>query len=127
MESVLDFVRLYGAQLSAVGAVTAFLFGAYKYLRERREAHYWKEFEVFHKLVRELVEPPGEGQALYLDRQSAILFELRNFKRYYPYSLCMLKGLRANWTAVPNRFPRLIEELDLTVAFLESKVGRGNG
>jgi hypothetical protein len=127
MGPVLEFIRLYGAQLSAIGSAAIFLFGVYKYLTERRETHYWKEFEVFHRLVRELVEPPSEGQALFVDRQSAILFELRNFKRYYPYSLRMLKGLRLKWSAIPNEFVRLIEELDLTVAFLESKVGQGTG
>ena len=47
------------------------------------------------------------------------MFEMRNFKRYYPYSLRMLKGLRKKWVKVPNQFPGLIEEIDLTIQFLE--------
>jgi hypothetical protein len=58
---------------------------------------------------------------MYVDRQATIMFELRNFKRYYPYSLRMLGGLREKWAAVPDQFPRLIEELDLTIMFLKSK------
>ncbi|MCL1826139.1 MAG: hypothetical protein FWG26_09440 [Betaproteobacteria bacterium] len=116
-----EFIRLYGNQLSAISAVLAFLFGVYKYLEERRESHYWKEFEVFHKLVKELVEPSGENRTLYIDRQAAIIFELRNFKRYYPYSLRMLIGLHSRWSAVPDRFSRLLEELNLTIQFLESQ------
>lgn len=118
---MLEFVRLYGSQLSAIGAALVFLFGAYKYLRDRQEAHYWKEFEVFHKLVRELVEPSGADQVMYTDRQAAILFELRNFRRYYPYSLRMLYGLRAKWGPVSDQHPRLLEELDLTIAYLKPK------
>lgn len=118
---MLEFVRLYGSQLSAIGAALVFLFGGYKYLRDRRDAHYWKEFEVFHKLIRELVEPSGADQVMYTDRQAAILFELRNFKRYYPYSLRMLYGLRAKWGAVSDQYPRLLEELELTIAYLKPK------
>ena len=108
--------------MSAIGAALAFIFGIYKFQVERKTTFFWKEFEVFHKLVKELVEPPSEQGAMYVDRQAAVMFELRNFKRYYPYSLRMLKGLREKWTAVPNQFPRLIEELDLTIKHIEKNL-----
>ncbi len=122
MDTILEIFKLYGGQVSALGAAIAFIFGLYKYQSERKAAFFWKEFEVYHKLVKELVEPPTEGGALYVDRQSAIIFELRNFRRYYPYSLRMLIGLREKWGAVPNRFPRLVNELNLTIRFLERRV-----
>ena len=122
MELALEFLKLYGSQLSALGAALAFIFGVYKFQVERKATFFWKEFEVFHKLVKELVEPPSEQSAMYVDRQAAVMFELRSFKRYYPYSLRMLKGLREKWVAVPNQFPRLIEELDLTIKHIEKKL-----
>jgi hypothetical protein len=64
-------------------------------------------------------DAPG---AMYVDRQAAIMFEMLNFKRYYPYSLRMLKGLREKWALVPNQFPRLLNELELTIAHIESKL-----
>ncbi len=123
MGSVLDFVRLYGGQFSAIGAALVFLFGVYKYLHDQRQFHRWKEFEVFHKLVRELVEPDAKDQAMYIDRQAAVIFELRSFKRYYPYTLRMLLGLRGKWGdgGVREKYPRLVEELNLTIAYLERK------
>jgi hypothetical protein len=123
VDILLTILRDYGSQLSAIGAACVFIFGVYKFQAEREEAHYWKEFEVYHKLVKELVEPPSEGAALYVDRQAAIMYELRNFKRYYPYSLRMLRGLQEKWSVVPDQFPRLIEELSLTIEFLEKQVG----
>lgn len=95
-----------------------FIFGVCKYVQERRDTHFWKEFEVFHKLVKELVEPPSKDAKLCVDRMAAIIFELKNFKRYSPYSLRMLKGLRE----VCRDFPRLIEEIDLTIKYLEKKL-----
>jgi hypothetical protein len=122
MGTILEFLKLYGSQVSAIGAALAFIFGIYKFQAERKATFFWKEFEVYHKLVKELVEPPMEGGALYMDRQAAIMYEMRNFKRYYPYTCRMLKGLREKWAAVPNQYPRLIEELDLTIEFIEKKL-----
>ncbi len=120
MDMLLTILKEYGGQLSALGAAVVFVFGVYKFQAERKAAHYWKEFEVYHKLVKELVEPAEGG--LYVDRQAAIMYELRNFKRYYPYSLRMLLGLKQKWSVVPNQFPRLLDEMDATIEFLERKL-----
>lgn len=93
MDTLFEIVRTYSTQLSAIGAAIAFAFGLYKFRVECQRALFWKEFEVYHKLVKELVEPPSENAALYIDRQAAIIYEMRNFKRYYPYTLRMLEGL----------------------------------
>lgn len=68
------------------------------------------------------MKPPTEGASLYVDRQAAIIFELRNFKRYYPCPLRMLLGLRKKWAEVPNQLPRLLEEIELTIAFLKHSI-----
>ena len=122
MESFLEFLKQYGSQFSAIFAALAFIFAVYKFQAERKATFFWKEFEVYHKLVKELVEPPDEGKGLYIDRQTAIMYELRNFKRYYPFSLRMLKGLWEKWAPVPNQFPRLLEEMKLTIEFIEKKL-----
>ena len=118
----LEILKIYGSQIGIIGAAIAFIFGVYKYMSERRIAQRWKEFEVYHKLVKELVGPEKESDKMYLDRQAAIIFELRNFKRYYPYSLRMLKGLKETWSTYPK--PRLFEELDLTIKYIEGKIRR---
>ncbi len=122
MNALLELLKLYGTQMSALGAAVAFSFGIYKFHIERRATRYWKEFEVYHKLVKELVEPEKEGGSMFVDRQAAIIYELRNFKRYYPYSLRMLKALKATWISIPKVRPRIIEELDLAIGFIEKKL-----
>lgn len=123
MDTLITILKEYGIQLSAVGGAVAFFFSVYKFQAERKAAHYWKEFEVYHKLVKELVEPPTEG-ALYVDRQAAIMYELRNFKRYYPYSLRMLCGLKKSWADALDKTPRAKEEMDITIEFLEKSIAR---
>lgn len=120
MEALFELIKMYGTQLSAIGAAIAFAFGLYKFQVERQTALFWKEFEVYHKLVKELVEPPSENGALYVDRQAAIIYEMRNFKRYYPYTLRMLEGLYQKGSSVPNQFPRLLDELRLTIDHIKN-------
>lgn len=120
MDTLFELIKLYGTQLSAIGAAIAFVFGLYKFQVERQTALFWKEFEVYHKLVKELVEPPSENGAMYVDRQAAIIYEMRNFKRYYPYTLRMLEGLHQKWSSVPDQFPRLIDELRLTIEHIKN-------
>ncbi|MDA8404528.1 MAG: hypothetical protein M0Z56_10090 [Desulfobacteraceae bacterium] len=122
MEALLEIIKTYGTQLSAFGAAVAFIFGIYKFQAQRKASQFWKKFEAYHKLVKELVEPQKENGAMYVDRQTAAIYELRFYKRYYSHSLRMLRGLKIKWAAVPNQFPRLIEELDLTVEYIDKKL-----
>ena len=120
--SIFEFIKNYGTQLSAIGAMFAFIFAIYKYHIERKTTLYWKEFDIFHKLIQGLVEPSTEKHSMYLDRQIAIIFELRNYKRYYPVSLRILKRLKISWNK-PG-FMRLIEEIDITILHIEKLTTR---
>ncbi|QIL38093.1 hypothetical protein G7074_01645 [Pedobacter sp. HDW13] len=108
--------------LSVIAGLASFCWTVIQYLDTRKREQNLKEFEQFHKLLKELVQPEDEMGTMYVDRQTAIIFELRHFKRYYPYSLRTLKGLLEKWKQVPNQFPRILEETQLTVEYLESKV-----
>lgn len=113
-----NLLQTYGPSIGLLLTFFVFIFSVCKFWIDRRTALYWKEFEVYHSLIKELVEPPHKG-ALYIDRQGAVLYELRNFKRYYSYSLRMLEGLRSKWIETAKEYPRLLEELDLTVDYIK--------
>lgn len=110
--------------LAILGGLATFIGTAYKYFDTRKRDQNLKEFENYHKLIKELVQPGDEEERMYVDRQTAIIYELRNFKRYYPFSYRTLVGLRTKWEKVPNQFPRLLEELNLTINFLEKYKNR---
>ena len=111
IEEILNFIKNYQLQLYVFGVTIAFLFSIYKYYINRKTELYWKEFEIYHKLLKDLVQPEVENGTMYQDRQVAIIFELKNFKRYYPISEKILKELRKTW--INNN--RLVEEIDLTL------------
>lgn len=111
--------------LSIIVAIIACVGGAiwplWSYVLQRKKEHQLKEFENYHKLMKELVQPEFENSGMYVDRQTAILFEFRHLKRYYPISYRTIIGLKEKWD-VPGQFPRLMDECNRTIAFLEKRV-----
>ena len=103
--------------------ITLFTFwrSAYQYFDVRKREQDLKEFENYHKLIKELVMPDENTQATRIDRQTAIIYELKFFPRYYEFSNRTLKWLKEKWN-YDNQFPRLIEEINLTIEFLNRKI-----
>jgi len=107
-------------------ACLTFGWGIYKYFDTRTREQNLSEFENYHRLIKKLVQPEDmEKEIMFVDRQTAIIYELRHFKRYYPYSYRTLIGLYEKWKKVPNQYPRLLDETERTIAYLKEKLGRG--
>ena len=79
-----------------------------------------REFQAFHKLVRDLTLPdPADGK-VSIDRGAAVVFELRHFARYYKFTERMLLSLKERLGTDPNRpVLFLIEEIDLTLKHIQ--------
>jgi len=109
--------------ISSIFGIATFFWTAYQYFDTRRRDQDLKEFEIYHKLIRELVQPDCE-EGLYEDRQTAIIYELKNFKRYYPFSYRTLLGLKEKWFNGGVKSPRIFEEIELTLNFLKKKINK---
>lgn len=121
MNTIITFITTNVAALSIFGAAIAFAWSIIQFIliRVRDENH--REFEIYHRLIKELVAPDAETKAVWVDRQTAVLFELRLFKRYHPHTLRCLLGLHEKWSKDPNfNYYRLLEELNLTVDFIRT-------
>jgi len=97
-----------------------FMWSVYKYFDKKKREQNFKEFETYHNLIKELVQPDS-GSNLYLDRQATIIYELRHFKRSYSFSYRTLLGLKETW-GESHKAKRLIEEIDLTLKYLKAKL-----
>jgi hypothetical protein len=120
MDEALRLVATYGGSLSAIGAAVGFIWSVIQFFSVRKREAEERQFEVFHRLIKELVEPPKDGP-LYIDRQCAVLYELRFFPRYFPFTRRTLLGLKVKWAVV--EFPRLLEELEITLNLIEEQRG----
>lgn len=102
--------------------VSAFIFSIHQYNDTRKKDQKNRDFEAYHKIIKELVQSDNSDNSLYIDRQASILYELRHFERYYEISYRTVVGLKNKWEKVPDQFPRLLEECDLTIIFLKNKL-----
>jgi hypothetical protein len=107
------------AALSIFGAAVAFIWSTTQQISQRRAEAREREFQAFHKLVKDLVEPEPEIKILYVDRQAAVIFELRHFPRYYEFTQRMLQALRREWK--DETWLRVAQEIDLTLDYIRRK------
>lgn len=106
-------ISIYVAVLLAVvPALWAFALN----LRLRNKALQHERFNIYHGLVRQLVQPDAPGGAMSMDRQIAVVFELRHFPEYFELTLRMLEGLRATWTNPYSA--RLTQEIGFTIDYI---------
>jgi hypothetical protein len=110
----------------AVGLIPVFL-GAIQYILIKRAEEKDRAFEAYHRLIKELVQGDGSGQdPVFLDRQVAVVYELRNFPDYYPVTLRILRRSRLQWgldklTSSPFSPHNLADEANLTIAYIKRK------
>lgn len=119
MDQILETVTKYQVLLPLLGATLAAAGGAlwvvlqYAWAQSRQREN--REFKTYHKLVHELVHGDAQGN-VYIDRQVAIIFELRHFPKYYPVTRRILTGCKQSWQATPQYKDRLGTEIDITIA-----------
>ena len=90
----------------------------FRYLNQRKLEERDKRFVNFHGLIKDLVEPGKDGQVM-LDRQIAVIYELRNYPKYFDLSKRMLSDLKVAWQK--EDYPRIIKEIELTLEYIEYK------
>lgn len=122
MSQLLMWFSSNAAALGILGAAVAFMWSTYWQVTQRKAEARERDFQAFHRLIKELVAPDPESGVTWIDRQAAVVFELRHFPRYYELTERTLRGLKDKWTADPEfKFPRLIEEVDLTLHYIQEK------
>ena len=116
MNHVIVWLSSNTTTLSILGAAVAFVWSTSQQIIQRRAESREREFQSFHRLVKELVSPDSAEGVMWVDRQAAVIYELRHFPRYYEFTERMLVGLKNKWVTDPDfKSPRLIEEIDLTL------------
>jgi hypothetical protein len=122
MQALIDvwpFIRDNQFVLAAMAAIVTFSWSVWQYFDIRRRDYFEREFKEYHRLIQELVQP-SPGSVMYLDREAAVVFELRRFNRYNEFTVRTLETLKLNWASNPAH-KRLIDEIEITIAFLLNK------
>lgn len=111
--TALNYLNVYVGAITAVSAIVAGLWAVIKFRQFLKD----KRFDTYHTLIQELVdEQLHPDRKIKLDRQIAIVYELRNFPAYYPVSSRILRGLKE--TTWEGSDARVLEEIDLTLSYI---------
>ena len=110
--------------LSIVLVIVPLAWSAYTYLSIKKADQKERRFLAYHRLIQQLVEREDPNQPMRLDRQIAVIFELRNFKEYFPVTLRILRGLKESWVdySPKDKRIRLHAELDESISYIERKL-----
>lgn len=113
----LTWPKFITGALSVLVAVTPF---ALKAFSESRAF----QFTAFHGLIKDLVQSdvPGSPMDIKIDRQIAVIYELRRFWRYHPVTIRILTGLNAQWSAEPTGRDRLFLEIHKTIRYAKKRL-----
>ncbi len=120
MHQLIAWLSSNTAALSILGAAIAFIWSTTQQIAQRRAEADERQFQAFHKIVEQVVSPDPKGGLHYVDRQAAVIFELRHFPRYYDFTERLLVRLKEKWEANPEPHAHvLIEEIALTLDHIQ--------
>jgi hypothetical protein len=124
VHSIWQWLTDNGTALGVILALIPIAWAAIQYIIIKKAEDRRVRFTTFHNLIKLLVERENPNEPMRLDRQIAIIYELRDFKHYFPVTLRILKGLKSDWDSYgpPDKRKRLMEELDLAIEHIEKEV-----
>jgi hypothetical protein len=110
--------------LAIIPAIWSFI----RYLNLKNRQLQFERFKIYHQLIKDLVKPEATGDSMILDRQIAIVFELRHFPDYFELTLRILQGLKRHWSTGTGhlQFKRLLDEMKRTIKFVQKRVKKTN-
>ena len=124
--NLLTWLKGNATALGIVLAALPLLWAVVQYVLTRRAESKKIRFETYHSLVKQLVDRESPEKPIRLDRQVAVVFELRNFKRYDPVTIRILEGLKKDWSSAEYgpvaEHERLFPEIDLAVAAIRGRL-----
>jgi hypothetical protein len=120
MTNLVDLLSSHAAVLSVCGAAVTWMVSTILQIVQRRAEANERQFQAFHTIVEKVVSPDPKGGLHYVDRQAAVIFELRHFTRYYDFTERLLQRLRKKWTEDPAPYADvLIQEIDLALKHIQ--------
>lgn len=98
-----------------ITVIVVIIGGVWQYWRFVKE---WN-FKNYHQLIKELNQSDTPNEPIKLYRQVAVVYELRNYPRYFSVSGRILQGwLDSRSEESKKNFPSLFKEMELSVEFM---------
>jgi len=123
VNELLSFWQCLNTNAGAIGLALAgipLLWGSWAYITIKNAEKKQRRFETYHRLIKEMVEGDGD-KGPYVDRQLAVVYELKNYREYRGASIKILTGFRESVLSQGTEasFDRLLAQIDETIASLK--------
>lgn len=109
----------YTAALGIIVAIVPIIWATYNYISIKNSENRNTRFTNYHNLIRGITQgDPGED-VVYLDRQTAIAFELKNYPEYAPVTIKILSGFKKRISKKEDCLGYFKTQIDETLTYLE--------
>ncbi|MGP6463314.1 hypothetical protein [Pantoea agglomerans] len=116
---LMNILTKHIALLPILGACTAFLWGVFQFLANRKREGEEAQFKRFHDVIRKIQHDFDEGKHTtpYIEIQIAAVYELRFLTRYHPVSEIYLNKKIQEWHDLGKKYesvgvPVILNTLD---------------
>jgi len=114
-----QIVKFFQTSQGAIAVAIVIAGGFWQYWRYINE---WN-FNNYHKLIKELNQSDTPNEPIKLYRQVAVVYELRNYPRYFTVSKRILKGWLEEMKDDKNKnIIPLYEEMRLSIEFMNKNL-----
>ncbi|OSR73972.1 hypothetical protein BV326_01428 [Pseudomonas syringae pv. actinidiae] len=96
MKDLATFSQNYSGIIGAIFAICVALISLYNYISIKRAEERGRRYDRYHQLLANL-NANSNGDAPFVDRQVAVVYEMRNFPEYYPVSVRIIEKSISRW------------------------------
>ncbi len=117
-EIFMQIIDFFQTKQGIVSLVILVIGAVWQYWRFAKE---WN-FKNYHKLIKELNQSDTPKEPIKLYRQVAVVYELRNYPRYFSVSKRILQEwIDSKSDEDKNKFIPLYKEMELCIEFMNKK------
>lgn len=107
-----EFLGTMQGVIAVIFVIIAGIWQCWRFIKE------WN-FKNYHQLIKDLNQSDTPSEPIKLYRQVAIVYELRNYPRYFPVSKRILQGwLDSQNKEAEEQFSSLYKEMELSIEFM---------
>lgn len=122
MTAIINFLSTNNGAIAVLITLAVSLYKFFQYLNIKLDELREKKFKHYHDdLIKKLVQAENKDENIKLDRQIAIIYELRNFPEYFPVSKRILDGwiIKSDDKEMPERIKA---EANLAVEYMSKNI-----
>lgn len=118
VKNIFNFLDSHNGAITIVWtvlvALVVFVFKFFQFINIKRKDSKQRDYENYHKLIKDLNQSDTPNESIKLFRQIAVVYELRNFPRYFPVT----KRILNNWPRKIDECSLLYNEMDDTINYI---------